>query len=569
MLRQANVTAPIDPSTAGTPTAISDVRALADGFIERVAQLDPIHGTFWGVEGVDDRWGDLSPAGWSAARDLTVDTLRRADAVTPRDDRDRIALAVLRERLALDLDMLDAGQSQLGLSTFTGHHTMMRDIFDFMPRDGDAGWDAIRHRLLGVADALRGLRATTMELAKRDVVGLRVQALVCADQCESWAAEDGCFAALVGERGDPALDDAARAAAAAFGEHGRWLRDEYTPLADPSAGIGRERYELQVRSNTGRELDLDETYRWGWDELRRIEDRMATLAEQVHPGASRPEWIAAIESDPAYTVPDADAFVGWSRDTIDRTFDELDGRVFDIPDVLRRCESMRVPSDLAADSYYTAPTEDFSRPGMVWHPVEGREQVPLWHALSTLHHEGVPGHHLQLGSVMYRADVLTRFQRLWVYIPAHGEGWALYAERLMHELGYLDDPVYELGYLLNQELRAARVVLDIGLHCGMDVPSDERFHPGERWSRALATEFLSLHTAYDEQQVRNEVDRYVGMPAQAISYKVGERVWLEGREAVKRRLGASFDLKAFHTWALDIGPMGLDLLAREFDSFGQ
>jgi uncharacterized protein (DUF885 family) len=562
------VTAPSDHTSAVAPNAPSEVRALADGFIERIAELIPVYGTFWGLEGLDDRWSDLSPAGCAQSRELLADTLRRTRDVTPVDDRDRIALAVLRERLEVDLAMVDDGESQLGLGTFTGHHTMIRDIFDFMPRETDEAWESIRRRLLGVGETLRGLRTTSMELAARGVVGLRVQALVCADQCTSWAAQDGTFASLVSERQDPALDDAAAAAVAAFAEHGRWLREEYAPLANPNDGVGRDRYELYARASTGRHLDLDDTYRWGWDELRRIEDRMGTLARRLLPGASRPEWIAAIESNPAYTVPDADAFIAWSRDTIDRTFDELDGRVFDIPGALRRCDSMRVPSDLAADSYYTAPTEDFSRPGMVWHPVDGREQLPLWHALSTLHHEGVPGHHLQLGSVMLRADVLTRFQRLWVYVPAHGEGWALYAERLMHELGHLADPVYELGYLVNQELRAARVVLDIGLHCDMEIPRDQPFHPGARWSRALADEFLALHTAYDASQVRSEVARYVGAPAQAITYKVGERVWLQGRDHVKRRLGAAFDLKAFHTWALDLGPMGLDLLDREFAAFG-
>lgn len=568
MLRHANVTANGTPFTSREPGERSQVRALADGYVERFAELDPVHGTFWGFEGHDDRWSDLSPAGWEASRHLLVDTLEQARAATPLDERDRIALEVLRERVRVDLDLLDAGQVQLGLSTLGGHHTMMRDIFDFMPRDTDAAWEAIRCRLVGIAAALRDLRRTSTDLAARGVVGLRAQALSCAAQCAAWSAADGCFAELAAERDDEQLDDAARTAAAAFHEHARWLRDEYAPIADPADGIGREPYELQARYNTGSDLDLDETYRWGWDELRRIEERMAVLADRVLPGAGRPEWVAAIESDAAYTVADADAFIEWSCDTIARTFDELDGRVFDIPDVLRRCESMRVPSDLAADSYYTAPTEDFSRPGMVWHPVDGRERIPLWHALSTLHHEGVPGHHLQLGSVMYRAEALTRFQRLGVYIPAHGEGWALYAERLMYELGHLDDPVYELGYLLNQELRAARVVLDIGLHCAMEIPRDQRFHPGERWTRHLASEFLSLHTAYDEQQVRIEVDRYIGLPGQAIAYKVGERVWLDGRAAVQQRLGAGFDLKSFHTWALDLGPMGLDMLTREFASFG-
>jgi uncharacterized protein (DUF885 family) len=169
---------------------------------------------------------------------------------------------------------------------------------------------------------------------------------------------------------------------------------------------------------------------------------------------------------------------------------------------------------------------------------------------------------------MYRADSLTRFQRLGVAIAGHGEGWALYAERLMHELGYLDDPVYELGWLCGQALRAARVILDIGLHCEMRIPANDRFHPGERWRAELGLPFLVERTGYPAEFLASEVDRYLGYPAQAISYKVGERVWLSGRERAERRLGSEFDLKRFHQVALDMGAMGLDQLSAELDAIG-
>jgi uncharacterized protein (DUF885 family) len=319
--------------------------------------------------------------------------------------------------------------------------------------------------------------------------------------------------------------------------------------------------------HNGIDLDLDDAYRWGWHELNRIAARMDAIARSELPNGSRAEYVELIEHDPRYTVPDADAYIAWSDETIAATFDELDGTVFDIPDVLRQCQSMRIPSDVAGDAYYTQPSEDFSRPGQIWHPVEGRTHLPLWHALSTLYHESVPGHHLQVGQMQHLADTLTRFQRVGVYISGHGEGWALYAERLMHELGYLSEPPYELGWLANQALRAARVVVDIGIHCHIPIPADETFHPGEQWTADLATEFLVLHTAYDAAGARVEVDRYIGTPAQAISYKIGERVFIEGRERVQRRLGDGFDLKRFHTQTLDQGAMGLAQLAAEFDRF--
>ena len=273
-----------------------------------------------------------------------------------------------------------------------------------------------------------------------------------------------------------------------------------------------------------------------------------------------------MKTDPRYVVEGADNFVAWNQDIVDRTIGELDGKYFDIAEPLRHCQAMAAPAGGVEATYYTAPSEDFTRPGQIWHPVAGKTQFPLWDVLSTTYHESAPGHHLQLAQMMYKADSLTRFQRLGVMIAGHCEGWALYAERLMHELGYFDDPVYELGYLAGQALRAARVIVDIGLHCEMLIPADERFHPGERWRSDLALPFLLERTGQSIEFLKSEVDRYLGMPAQAISYKVGERVWLDGRERARRRMGAAFDLEHFHQVALDMGAMGLDQLSAELDT---
>ena len=540
---------------------------MSDGYIVGRAALEPVMATFWGIPGHDHEWGDLSPTGWALRRDLALDTLRLIDGSRPDDRHERVATEVLRERLLVDVALLEAEEFQVHMSSLSGFHTHLREMFDFMARDTPDHWEAIRQRLDDVGAGLAGLRETYLDSATRGKVAMRSQTLVVAEQCALWAEPDGTFAELATACPHGDISAEAARAAAAFGDFSRWLRADYAAIASPVEGIGRDRYALHARLNNGIDLDLDETYRWGWDELHRINARMDEIATTVLGFATRADCIRSIERDERYTVPDGDAYISWSEATIARTFDALDGTVFDIPEVLRRCESMRIPSDLAGDAYYTPPTEDFSRPGMVWHPIDGRDHFPLWHALSTLFHESVPGHHLQLGEMMYRTGTLTRFQRMGVYIPGHGEGWALYAERLMRELGYLDEPPYELGYLVNQALRAARVVVDIGLHCHMTIPADESFHPGEPWTPALATEFLVANTAYDHVSARGEVDRYLGMPAQAISYKVGERVFTEGRRRVEQRLGDRFDLKRFHTQLLHQGAMGLDQLAAEFDHF--
>jgi uncharacterized protein (DUF885 family) len=162
----------------------------------------------------------------------------------------------------------------------------------------------------------------------------------------------------------------------------------------------------------------------------------------------------------------------------------------------------------------------------------------------------------------YRSQTLNRWQRLMGWVSGHGEGWALYAERLMDDLGYLDDPGEKLGMLDAQGVRAARVIIDIGMHLELKIPRDNpfRFAPGERWTPELGLVFLREHSRIEEPVLRFELDRYLGWPGQAPSYKVGERLWLACRADAQRRHGPDFDLKAFHRASLDLGPLGLDPL---------
>jgi uncharacterized protein (DUF885 family) len=221
------------------------------------------------------------------------------------------------------------------------------------------------------------------------------------------------------------------------------------------------------------------------------------------------------------------------------------------------------PPGGALAAYYTGPSEDLKRPGRTWWPTGGNTRFPRWGDVTTVYHEGVPGHHLQVATVRLQRDNLSRHQRLMTFISGHGEGWALYAERLMAELGYLENPDYYLGMLSGQALRAVRVIIDIGLHLELPIPAGETFHPGEVWNHDLAVEFATAKTGRPRQFMESEVVRYLGWPGQAIAYKVGERRWLAIRDSAKRRQGSAFDLKTFHTDALNLGPMGLDQLEQE------
>ena len=353
------------------------------------------------------------------------------------------------------------------------------------------------------------------------------------------------------------------AAAAAFGEHGEWLQSTYAPATTAPDAVGADRYALRARGFNGADLDLYETYDYGWSELRWIELRMAELADQILPGGSLAAAVAHIEADPRYVIDGVDEFQRWNQELIDTTMPALDGVHFDIAEPIKRCEAMIAPSGGAAAMYYTGPSEDFSRPGRTWYPTMGKTRFPLWREVSICYHEGVPGHHLQIAQMRYQSKTLTRFQRLAGLTSGYAEGWALYAERLMHELGYLDDPVYELGWLSSQAMRAVRIVVDIGMHLQLRIPMTERYHPGEVWTPELALPFVIERSCFPADFMASEVDRYLGLPGQAITYKVGERVWLHGRADLERRMGSQFDLKHFHRDALNMGGMGLDQLASE------
>lgn len=543
---------------------VSEVFAIADRYVDEFAALDPIAATSAGVRGHDDRLTDYSPAGADARAGLARRALAALAAAPKPTDADRVAAGVMTERLAVAVDQHDAGERLRDLRVIGSPVQSIRQCFDLMSHETPQDWETVRARMARVPEAVEGFVAALREGMARGVVAARRQALACAQQCEAWSGPQPYFRELAARRpGDGALARAAESATEAYGRLAAFLRDEYAPAADERDPVGRDRYALFARAFNGLELDLDETYDWGWQELDRIEAAMRSVAERILPGEPLPAVAEHLEADPNRSIEGADAFLAWNQQLIDDTIAALDGTHFDIPPPLRRCEAMIAPPGGAAAMYYTPPSEDFSRPGRTWYPTLGKTRFPLWREVSICYHEAVPGHHLQVGQTKYLADRLSRYQRAFGFVSGHGEGWALYAERLMAELGYLDDPAWEMGMLAAQAMRAVRVIVDIGMH--LELPS--RDHDGAVWTPQLALPFVVERSRFPEAFMRSEVDRYLGWPGQAISYKVGERVWLACRDEARARHGAAFDLKAWHSYALALGGMGLGPLRDELARF--
>ena len=545
------------------------VDAVAERFVDDYAALDPIAATYLGLPGHEDRLTDLSPDGFAARADLTRKALADATAATPLDEREQVAKDAFLERLGLDVELDEAGVPQSQVSVLTSGLHEVRSVFDLMATEGEEAWSNIDARLAAIPAALEGYRETLVRAADTGDVSAKRQLNAVAEQVRSWTGQDGgenFFLDLVagadveGLRGD--LERHAAAASDAFAAFGRWLSDELAPRGRDKDAVGRERYTLGSRYFLGATVDLEETYAWGFEELKRIEDEMARVADKIVPGGSLEEAVASLEADPSRRIEGKEAFREWMQDLATRTLEDMAGTHFDIPEPVRRIECCIAPTT-DGGIYYTGPSEDFTRPGRMWWAVPaGVESFATWREVTTVFHEGVPGHHLQVAQTAYRKEVLNRWQRLMCWVSGHGEGWALYAERLMDELGYLDDPADKLGMLDGQGFRAARVVVDIGMHLELEIPRDNPFgfHPGERWTGELGLEFMRQHCRMDDATIVFEVNRYLGWPAQAPSYKVGERIWLQAREDARTRLGSAFDLKAFHRAALDLGSLGLDPL---------
>jgi uncharacterized protein (DUF885 family) len=549
---------------------------IADEYVERFAALDSVEATDYGISGHESEMTDYSPEGIEARDRADRDALAALGRVEPRHDRDRVAVESMSERLSVRVDQVDAGERLRDLRVIGSPVQGIRQCFDLMSYETEQDWEVVATRLGRVPAALESFRRALDEGVRRKIVAARRQALACAQQSSTWGGEGDVarpfFLTLVDRYdtcglGDPALrgvlERQARDATEAYASMSAYLHDEYAPAADPHDAVGAERYATWAEAFNGTTLDLEETYAWGWDELHRIEDQMDKVAHRIRAGASVPEAIDLLESDPDRSIEGEENLRRWLQDLMDRTIADLDGVHFDIPAPVKRVEAMIAPPGGAAAMYYTAPSEDFSRPGRTWYPTLGKTRFPLWGEVSIAYHEGVPGHHLQVAQVVYLAEQLTRFQRTLGWTSGHGEGWALYAERLMGELGYLDVPDYELGMLRAQAMRSVRVVVDIGMHLELPIPSHERYHPGERWAPQLALPFVIERSRFPREFMASEVDRYLGWPGQAISYKVGERFWLAARDDARARHGGAFDLKAFHAAALNLGPLGLDQLRRE------
>ena len=543
------------------PTPID---TIADEWVDTQLELHPEYHVWLGRPGREGEYSDYSPAGAQQAVGKVREALAKIQAAEPVDDIDRVTKMDLSRELELTIEKHEAGFDQRDLNVIASPAQELRDIFDLVPTDTEEDWANVAKRLHNLPAAMDGYIETLRSgIAAGNVPAIR-QVREVLTQANKQVADTGFFFDFTGSARPLAgelpaslkadLAAGAKESAAAYATLAAFLQDELASHAPEKDAVGRELYALASRDFLGATVDLDETYEWGIEELARMVAEQESIANEIKPGATVHEAIAFLDGDASRKLHGTDALQRWMQETSDRAIEELGKTHFDIPAEIRRLEYMIAPTQ-EGGIYYTGPSDDFARAGRMWWSVpEGVTEFDTWRELTTVYHEGVPGHHLQIAQATYNKAQLNSWRRI-AGTSGHAEGWALYAERLMEQLGYLDDPADRLGMLDGQRMRAARVVLDIGVHLEKQLPDGSG-----PWTGEYAFGFLADNVNMNEGFVRFEVNRYLGWPGQAPSYKIGQRIWEQLRDEYARREGASFDIKAFHKKALDIGGVGLDTL---------
>lgn len=543
------------------------IHRIADAYVAQLARHEPDAAQAIGrADGPP--LADLSPA-WAQRRyELQGEVLRELDAVD-ESAGDPALRAALRERLQRERMLFDTGFTPRLVAGLATPVHLVRYAVEGLTVTADDSGAALLARLEAAGPAvdqycetLRWARDHSDRFAAGGVAPVR-QLEALADQVTRWIEADWFGAVPVAPEVDADARGRVRVAAdrtnAALARLVTLLRGELREAAPTEDGIGAEVYPDVAAAMLGARIDLAETYAYGWAELTRLVAESRRLAVTLGGTGDDPVRSAAslLDDDSRYRLDGVPTIRDWLRRRVGETTDAL-AEAFDLPAAIRHVDCVVAE---AADGvvYYTPAPPDGSAPSrIVWTIPSGVPVAASWQEVTSVHHEGLPGHHLQFAVTASDAG-LHPWQRYLCHVHGYAEGWAHYAEQLSEELGLIRDPAERLGLLLGQIWRSVRIVADIGLHTGWPVPEDVLV-PAQPWTPDLARRMLIDLALVEPHLAGFEVDRYLGWPGQALAFKVGARLWMEARTARQASVGAAFSLRDFHRDALGLGPMGLDPL---------
>ncbi len=545
------------------------LRGLAEEYWDTLLEANPTMATVLGDHRFDDRIEDFSGSAERALSARWQSILERTTSIDPGplDVDDMVTRGQLTAEIGDAIALIDARMVELRSDQMTGFHVELLQSLPVMSAPDPTSADMMIERFRGVPDALEKVAERFLEGAG----GGRTPAAICVSR--SVNVIEGYLASSIDDDGVCALSGPPEwDGEAAWRSSLRRLVEEevrpaYRRLADRLSGgllplardddhcglswlaDGPELYAALVAHHTTVDLSPEEIHRIGMEEVtEKLPADYVAVGGGLFGVGDPAAVLDRLRNDRSLRYGSGDEIMIDAR----RAFDDAShamadwfGRLPEAP-----CTIEAVPAFLAADApsaYYYPPATDGSRGGTYYVNTENPEDKARYETASIAFHEAIPGHHLQL-AIASELTGLPRFRRFSLSNTAYVEGWGLYAERLAGEMGLYRNDLDRLGMLAADSIRACRLVVDTGLHA-------------LGWSRSAAIEFMAAHTPVSVEEVTVEVDRYIGMPGQALAYKLGQREILRLRQSARARLGGSFDISGFHDAVLGSGAVGLPMLA--------
>ena len=536
----------------------SEIFKLSEEYLNHYLEYDVISATYLNVHKYNDIWNDMSFAEVDPFLKIAKKYRKSIAGAEALDTYDEIAQKVILKEL--DDYIRDAGDYfYYGYwGSLFSDPEIIYETFKEMPKATPKDIRNAVKRMEAIPELITEWISALKDVAEKDIVNAKLRVGFTIDVINNCSKGKFVKQAMIIAPGHAKLLKAAREAELAYEQLAAWLEVKYMPIAKDNWRVGEERYVKMAEMYSSVKVNPRELYEWGLKDLDAINKEMWKVAKKIKPDATELIEIRdALNANPAYTIHGVDNFKKYLEGVIQFSIKELHPVVFDIPAKARKCIVIMDDDTLDESPYYMSGSDDLEIPGRTYYPTVGRDEFSTWENYSTWFHESVPGHHLQFVTAALNKKTLSKWQRTLGWNSGYSEGWALYSEKLMDELGYFKDSGYKMGYLMCQAMRAARLVVDTGLHLGYEDPN------GEVWTFDSAVRFMEERALLQHRYAVNEIKRYISMAGQAVSYKIGEKVWLDARADAEKRLGDKFDLKKFHMHALKLGPMHLDLFKEE------
>ena len=552
---------------SGASPTRDTVPAVADDFWEWQLREYPEDATSEGDHRFDDRLTDLSPAAFDARAAKAQELVRRLDAIGHVTGEDAITTDVLRlqleqiegsvrlhtERMAID--QLDGPQASFPRLLAKHPKRDAHDVTTLLARYRAFPRYLEQYRA-NLRAGLAEKRTAPRVLVERVVAQLHDLLSTPPDQSRFARAADGVPAIPEATRDELRASLAAATRESIYPAYTAlldFLEKEYLPAARTDVGLwaipgGAEVYALAIRQRTTTRLTPSELHALGQRELARLEAEMAPIEARLGLPADPRAAEERLRSDGQERTLDRASLLAAYRSAIARNWARLPGEFSHLPPNAMSVEPMaEFMEKHAPAAYYDHPSEDGTRPGTLYVNTWQPETRPAFKVETLAAHEGVPGHHLQITAAL-ALDHLPKVRRD-AGITAFTEGWAVYAERLADEMGLYSGDRARFGMLSTQAFRAARLVVDTGMHA-------------MRWTREQAIDFMLAHSAASRHEVEVEIDRYIVWPAQGMAYTVGELEILAARDDAQKAMGTRFSRRAFHDRLLASGAIPLETMRR-------